>query len=83
MVRKLKKGISLFLPLLLYTLVKMGKSVWPDYIYRYINTYVYMLPFQYINIQKTELTVNGYFRLFAANGKRKFVFLGRQMINSN
>jgi hypothetical protein len=54
MVRQLIKGISLFLSLLLYTLVKIGKSVWPDYIYRYINIYVYMLPFQYIYMQKKE-----------------------------
>ncbi len=60
---------------------------------------IYMLPFQYIYIRKTELTDNGKFRLFAANRKRqrqtsvcfmqtgkwkrKFVFLGRRTIKGN
>jgi hypothetical protein len=30
-----------------------------------------------------ELSENGSFRLFAADGKRKFVFLGQQTINGN
>jgi hypothetical protein len=30
-------------------------------------------------IRKTELTENCKFCLFAANGKRKFVFLGQEM----
>jgi hypothetical protein len=41
-----------------------------------------MLPFQYLYIytQKVELVENGNLRLFSAK-KRKFIFLGRQMIN--
>ncbi len=43
-----------------------------------------MLPFQHIyKYGKMKLTENGNFRLFTANRKRKFVFLGRQMINDN
>jgi hypothetical protein len=39
----------------------------------------------YVNIRGMELMENGNFRLLAANGngKRKFVFLGRQTINGN
>jgi hypothetical protein len=37
----------------------------------------------YVSKRKTELTENGYFCLFAANGTQKFVFLGRQTINAN
>ncbi len=49
------------------------------YVYTvYVHLYIYICTY----IQKTE-TVN--FRLFVANGngKQKFVFLGRQTINSN
>ncbi len=54
-------------------------------IQKYINKYIFMLPFQYLYIystQKVELVENGNLRLFSAK-KRKFIFLGRQMINGN
>jgi hypothetical protein len=58
------------------------------YISIYMNTvysykYLHMLLFQYIYIQAVELKENRNFYLFAANRKRKFVFLGRQSKNSN
>jgi hypothetical protein len=37
----------------------------------------------YTHTLKTELKEEDNISLFAANGKRKFVFLGRQMINGN
>ncbi len=47
----------------------------------YIHLYI---PFPYI-IWKTELTENANFLLFGANGNKKwkFIFLGRETINSN
>ncbi len=42
------------------------------YGYRYIFIYIYM-----------ELSENGNFRLFAANGIRKFGFFGLQTVNGN
>jgi hypothetical protein len=41
--------------------------------YTSIYVYMYMLPFQYIyTVQRMELMENSNFRLFAANGKRKW-----------
>ncbi len=69
------------------------------YIYTYTHIYIYAVVSKYVYIWKTELmeerqflfacckwnTETANFRLFAANGNgnRKFVYLGRQTINSN
>jgi hypothetical protein len=56
------------------------------YVFRCIHTYIYIgistLYTVYIYPEK-ELTENENFHLFAANRKKKFVFLGRQTINGN
>ncbi len=60
--------------------------------YIYVNThiefiqiYTYIYIQKNIYIQKSELTENGIFHLFAENrnGKLKFVFLGGQTVNDN
>ncbi len=51
-------------------------SIWVWHVFS-----IYMLPFQYILYIRKTKTAN--FRLFFANRKRKFVFLGRQTINGN
>ncbi len=51
-----------------------------------INNFIYTCTHTSLpNTRKKKLTENGNFRLFAVNrnGKRKFVFLGRQTINAN
>jgi hypothetical protein len=52
------------------------------YIYMYVLKWQHIHTYIYI-YDKPELTEFSNFRLFAANGKWKFVFLGRKTINSN
>ncbi len=52
------------------------------YMYMYLCILVYIIYSSVFHIHaEKELTENGNFRLFAANGRetRKFVFLGQQM----
>ncbi len=60
----------------------LGKIAWASIFHlKRQHIYMYIVPFSfyiYIYIWEMERTENSNFRLFTANGNRKFVFLGRQ-----